>query len=330
MKYLHFLLIVFLATSCSDSDNPETPNEPTLTELTAFNKALLNFNNGAEQFIENQFQFPENNEKVEQILMYVKLECPEGGCGAWDVFANIKVKDKTTNSWLELGRYITPYGVSNLQRVGGFVFDVTDFKSLLQGTVSLKAFIEVWTAEGWELTVNFKIIEDQPKFKYSKVIALIDYSENSQQIPYGESIPDGIKLSGEVTIPNNTESANLRTIISGWGHATPNDDGGRGCAEWCFRTHQLIFDNTNFNHSMEPIGCESNSVNPQNGNWAPNRAGWCPGMEVPIRINELETNSGNTLTYQYNFEDWENNQGNGKAYYSVSTYLVLKSNTPFQ
>lgn len=329
MKFFHFFLIAFLVISCSDSDNPDEPNTPIITELNTFNKTLLNFNNGAEQFIEKQFQFPSNPDKISEILMYVKLECPQGGCGAWDVFANIKVKDKATNNWLELGRYITPYGVSNIQRVDGFVFDVTDFKSLLQGSVSLKAFIEVWTAEGWEITVNFKITEDHPEYKYSKVISLIDYSKNSQQIPYGESIPENIQLSGDVAIPNNTEKAKLRTIISGWGHATPNDVGGRGCAEWCFRMHELKFNNTSYNHIMEPIGCETNVVNPQNGNWVPNRAGWCPGMEVPYRINEVQISTENSVPFSYHFENWDNNQGNGKAYYAISTYLIVESNTPF-
>ena len=41
---------------------------------------------------------------------------------------------------------------------------------------------------------------------------------------------------------------------------------------------------------MGPIGCASNPVSPQNGNWEPNRAGWCPGMEVPVRINKFNNN----------------------------------------
>ena len=35
---------------------------------------------------------------------------------------------------------------------------------------------------------------------------------------------------------------------------------------------------------MGPIGCGSNPISNQGGNWAPDRAGWCPGMVVPVRI----------------------------------------------
>ena len=59
----------------------------------------------------------------------------------------------------------------------------------------------------------------------------------------------------------------IRTIISGWGHATPADSDGRRCAEWCFRTHNIKIDDVNtFSHYMGPIGCSQNPINNQGGN----------------------------------------------------------------
>ena len=262
--------------------------------------------------------------------MYVKLECPSGGCGAWDVFANVKAEDPVTGNWIELGRFITPYGVDNHQRVDGFEFDVTDFRSILNGQVKLKVFVEVWTKEGWLLTVDFKVVEGDQDYPYSSVISLIDYSEHSQQIPYGIALDDPVKLSGQVEVPANSLKAKIRTIVSGWGHATPNDSGGRGCAEWCFRTHVLHFGNKVFSHELAPLGCDTNPVQPQYGNWAPSRAGWCPGMEVPIRINQIpQPEPGKSLDFEYAFENWDNDLGNGQAYYSVSSYLIVESTTEF-
>ena len=329
-KFCYLILLIVVAIGCKSDSDPEEEVFETIT-VNTFNKTHLGFSADLKQSKEQTFDFPESSDNVEEILMYVKLDCPTGGCGAWDVFANIKVKDSKTNTWYELGRYITPYGVDNCQRALGFVFDVTDFKSIFKGSVQLKSFIEVWTKEGWLLTVDFKIKEGKPKYKYSAIVPLVDYTNNSQQIPYGEELPTSIKLKGNVVIPENASNTKLRTIVSGWGHATPNDNGGRGCAEWCFRTHTLAIGDNDIKYSLDPIGCASNPVSPQNGNWEGDRAGWCPGQEVPLRTNELSTAlSGQTVNFDYSFEDWTNDDGNGKAYYSVSTYLIVESDTPIE
>ena len=136
-------------------------------------------------------------------------------------------------------------------------------------------------------------------------------------------------LDKSIELPSNTESAHLRTLISGWGHATPYDPGGRPCAEWCYRTHHIKINGTNtFQHYLGPIGCASNPINNQSpGNWTPDRAGWCPGMVVPVRTNALD-NALSSFNFEYDFEDWTNDGANGDAYYATSTYLVVKSNTP--
>ena len=78
---------------------------------------------------------------------------------------------------------------------------------------------------------------------------------------------------------------------------------------------------------MDPIGCASNPVSNQNpGNWTPDRAGWCPGMVVPVRSNALDNSLfGATFTFEYDFEDWTNNGSSGDAYYATSTYVIVKS-----
>ena len=39
---------------------------------------------------------------------------------------------------------------------------------------------------------------------------------------------------------------------------------------------------------MGPIGCGNNPISNQGGNWAPDRAGWCPGMVVPLRLDKFD------------------------------------------
>ena len=79
---------------------------------------------------------------------------------------------------------------------------------------------------------------------------------------------------------------------------------------------------------MGSIGCASNPISNQNpGNWQPNRAGWCPGMAVPVRTDNLDISySGKSITFEYELEDWTSDGAGGNAFYGVSTYIVLKSN----
>ena len=124
----------------------------------------------------------------------------------------------------------------------------------------------------------------------------------------------------------------MRTIISGWGHATPLDPDGRPCAEWCFRTHKLKLGDEVFDHYMGPIGCADNPIKAQRGNWEPDRAGWCPGMAVPVRVDEVPiSNAGKSVNYEYDYEDWTTDggtaSGNKGAYYATSCYAIVKSNS---
>ena len=301
-----------------------------------FHQTRLAFGGGYNQSSTQTFMLHENMTNIETINMYLQLNCPSGGCNAWDVYSNILVKDPSTNEWYEIGRYITPYGVGTGQLERGLEINVTDFKSLLNGTVELKAFIEVWGSDGWELSVDFDYVQGTPDYQYYEIAPIIQYNNNSLGgVIYGED-DSAFDLTKTISLPSNSESSHLRTIITGWGHATPNDSDGRPCAEWCYRTHHVsINNNQTYQHYLGPIGCGSNPVNPQGGNWVPDRAGWCPGMAVPNRIDLLDPSlSGSTFSFDYEFEPWTNNllstSSNIHAYYALSSFIIVKSNTPVE
>ena len=297
-----------------------------------FKQQHLAFGSGKNQSSIQKFDLHNDLNNVESIKMYIQLECPSGGCNAWDVYSNIMVKDPDSSEWLEIGRYITPYGTDNKKLDRGFEIDVTDFKSHLTGLVELKSFIEVWGSDGWNLSVDFDYVVGSPDYTNYKISRILQYNGNSLQgVVYGED-ESKFDLLKSVNIGSDVQSAHIRTIITGWGHATPNDAGGRPCAEWCFKTHNIKINGANtFQHYMGPIGCGSNPVSPQNGNWEPDRAGWCPGMEVPLRIDKFTNDISNTsFNYQYDFENWINDlqssASNIHAYYAISSFIVLKSN----
>ncbi len=305
-----------------------------------FTNKRLAWGSGFSQAASQNFDLHSDNSNIEAIKMYVRLDCPAGGCDPWDRFANILIKKSDANQWYEMARHITPYGVGNSQLPRGLEVDVTDFKSILTGNVELKIYAETWVSSGWVISLEFDYLSGTPDYKYYQITPVIQFNRNSLSgVPYGgengNTQLDEVKfdLKKTITFGSNIKSAHFRTIISGWGHATPADSDGRACAEWCFRTHKIKIDNSDkFSHYMGPIGCGSNPINNQGGNWAPDRAGWCPGMVVPIRVDKFDSDvSNSTLNFEYYFKPWINNfvgtpgYNNKNAYNAISCFIVVKS-----
>ena len=306
----------------------------------AFSKTRLAWGSGFSQSASQSFDLHNNNDNIEGIKMYIRLECPSGGCDPWDRYANILVKNSNTNQWYEMARHITPYGVGNSQLTRGLEVDVTDFKSVLSGNVELKIYAETWVASGWVISLEFDYLAGNPDYKYYQITPVIQFNRNSLSgVPYGgengntQLDKEKFDLTKTISVGSNIKSAHFRTIISGWGHATPADSDGRACAEWCFRTHKIKINNVDkFSHYMGPSGCGNNPISNQGGNWAPDRAGWCPGMVVPLRLDNFDIDVSNTdINFEYYFQPWTNNfvgtpgYNNKNAYNAISTFIVLKS-----
>ena len=345
MKKTHLLPLLLLSLivytySCKKETEPEVETkkpweglEGVIEDYTTFDKERLAFGGGNSQTSVKVFDLHTVPNNVKNIKMYIKLECPTGGCNAWDVFANVKVKEKTSGDWYEIGRYITPYGVDNSAYPDGYEIDVTDFKFLLSGSTELRALIETWGSDGWNLTVNFKYTLGKPDYEYYAINDLMRYDAwSTSGVPYG--ITHTKDLTRTITIPSNAQETNIRTIISGWGHANPTDSDGRPCAEWCYRTHKIKIDGQEeFSHQMGAIGCSTNPTNNQAGNWQPDRAGWCPGMAVPVRIDKFATaKAGTSFGFEYYYQPWTSNgtstSGTAGAYYATSSFIIVKSNLP--
>lgn len=323
-----------LTITNAEADNVEVvlsgEGVPIVHNYTTFNNEPLAFGSGFNQSAEQTFTLHSDMSNISQIKMYLQIDCPSTGCDDWDRYANIMVKDSDSGDWYEIGRYITPYWVGTQLLPRGLEFDVTDFKSLLTGSVELRIYIENWTTKADLISIDFDYIEGTPDYQYYAVAEVMQYNANSLEgVPYG--VTHNFDLTRNVSIPSNAESTHLRTVISGWGHATPSDVGNRTCAEWCFRTHEVKINNSAmFQHYMGPIGCASNPISNQNpGNWQPDRAGWCPGMVVPVRSDQFASSmAGSSFSFEYDYEDWVSDGQGGNAFNATSTFVVVKSNTP--
>ena len=302
---------------------------PLIHNYQAFQNQELGYGGGFSQSAIQMFSLHDDLSEIQQIKMYLQIDCPSTGCDDWDRFANVKVKDQATGNWYEIARYITPYWVGTQQLQRGLEFDVTDFKSFLKDNVELRIYIENWTTKADIVSIDFDYIVGTPDYENYEVAEVLSLHSNSiSGVPYG--VTHNLDLEKSIQIPSDSENIQFRTIISGWGHATPYDADGRPCAEWCFRTHDIKINGSyTFQHNLGPLGCSANPINNQNpGNWQPDRAGWCPGMAVPVRMNSLDTSySGSTISFEYDFEDWTSDGNGGNAFYAISTYVIVKSNS---
>ena len=198
-----------------------------------FTNKRLAWGSGFSQAASQNFDLHSDNSNIEAIKMYVRLDCPAGGCDPWDRFANILIKKSDANQWYEMARHITPYGVGNSQLPRGLEVDVTDFKSILTGNVELKIYAETWVSSGWVISLEFDYLSGTPDYKYYQITPVIQFNRNSLSgVPYGgengNTQLDEVKfdLKKTITFGSNIKSAHFRTIISGWGHATPADSDG--------------------------------------------------------------------------------------------------------
>jgi hypothetical protein len=190
----------------------------------------------------------------------------------------------------ELGRFITPYGIGLDLGPEGFtwVYDVTDFRPLLEGAKRITA------GNNQELLdLKFAMIEGTPPRDVVKVENLwrgtFNLSNMETTVP-----PMTVDL-----LPNATQFR-LKTSASGHRFSNPTN-----CAEFCQKIHSIDI-NGNQRYNWQIIQeCAMNPVYPQGGTWIFDRAGWCPGAKVAREnweITPFLTPNATDVVLDYNSE----------------------------
>ena len=54
---------------------------------------------GFSQSASQVFNLHDDLSNIQEIKMYLQIDCPSTGCDDWDRFANVKFKDQTTGNW---------------------------------------------------------------------------------------------------------------------------------------------------------------------------------------------------------------------------------------
>lgn len=219
----------------------------------------------------------------------------------------------------EIGRFITPYGIGFDLGPNGFtyLYDVTDYQSLLSGAVDFAAHN---TQE--LIDVKFAFIEGIPPRDVIKVEKLWD---GNSSYTYANLDNDVNLSSTTVNLDAEGDMFKVRSRITGHGHF-----GSVNCCEWGpgeGRDHYLLVDGVE-RYAWEiwqETECGDNPNTGQGGTWPYAREGWCPGdvvEEHDFEITEYVT-PGASVTLDYDIEDvpaGDPDQGNGN--YVISMHMI--------
>lgn len=200
----------------------------------------------------------------DQITATLEVECPPGGCGAWDRVAHVEAKGHN-GDWFEIIRYITPYGVPCSHTI-----DLTDYMSVLQGKISFRVTCATLD-NGYEYYLTLNYSEGTPTYPYSFVNRVwYDY------YPFGDYANMQPVEIFNYSYPPDAVASKLKLVSTGHGWGNLNTG---NAAEFYEASHTIwvngeqTFDQHNWwDCNPNPDGCQ-----PQNGTWYYNRAGWCPG-----------------------------------------------------
>ncbi len=246
----------------------------------------------------------------------VSVNCPHRNvfaCSEWDRIARISVcLDSECMARQELVRWITPYWRRGERR---WVMDASSLLGLLKNGGGQRFRIEM--GPSWERATERDI----------KVVLKLASRSRGVRATGAERAFGGGNFNEEYntrepytfTPPATATKVELVVILSGHGQADSSN-----CAEWCDHRHGFSVNGNALDEIRHEgtVGAEagcgpaaSQGVPPgQFGNWAPERAYWCPGLPVVHRVIDITEHvtlgQANTLTYQANYRGGAPGGGN--------------------
>lgn len=274
--------------------------------------------------------FPDGTTEYSKILMTYTMGCASGGCSDWDYTTRIEAMiptgtfdstvasvdtitmDTTWNVFevinpFEMARVITPYASYMRNSQNGYtpgwqhdyVFDVTDFTTILRDSIWIRAFYEGWST-GFSVSLRFDFIEGTPP---RDIISIQNvYKGGGAYGSSGVGFEQDHFYPKNIDIPANSEQHKLRVTISGHGF-----DNNTSCAEFCIRDYYVNVDNNQIGEgTIWRDDCGFNPIYPQGGTWVYDRANWCPGTRAFTDEYDLTPHlqAGNTAEINLDMENY--------------------------
>ena len=243
-----------------------------------------------------EYPFPTHVNAFNAINLHYLHNCVNGNCNTYDHQSYVRVKNYR-GEWVELCRYITPFGVECVDDL-----DVTDFTSVLQGLVEFEYYSEQYaTGEGYNPTAIFEYTKGTPEYPYVDMQEL--WYGNYAFGDYADPCPIPMRT---VTFDPCVEKAKLQITTSGhnWSDTGNGAYNTGNAAEFYHAVHNININGaTTYTQDLwqtcspNPAGCQ-----PQNGTWTYNRAGWCPGsmsMVWNYSLDDYLPDGGADLLYEF-------------------------------
>ncbi len=256
--------------------------------VTAVDQVWADVNNGV---VEVEAELPSYLGAFDNIAGSLTIECPPGGCDPWDRVSGLEVKGHN-GEWIEIIRYITPYGVAC-----GSTIDLTDFMSALQGKITFRVNLGT-LGNGFLYTLDLDYSEGIPDHPYSVISEVWRSTYNFGNMDDLQPVPNV-----DFEFPANTEAATLKLVSSGHGWGENNT---ANAAEFHEDTHHIWIDGVQTFEQHNWLECNPNpdGCSPQNGTWFHDRAGWCPGAIAPWFDYDMSSFiSEGTVGMEYIFDE---------------------------
>jgi Peptide-N-glycosidase F, C terminal/Secretion system C-terminal sorting domain len=227
----------------------------------------------------------------------------------------------------EIGRVMTPYSgsysTSNWQQK--YIFDATDFSSLLHDSVEIRVFYGGWS-DGFTANVEFKMIKGTPAREAYKIENLWSSGMGGFKYGFVDNPIENKLVPRRIYFDENTSSAAVRVTSSGHSFG-----GNENCAEFCPKECYLkINDEIKFTDLMWRDDCGLNPIYPQGGTWIYDRAGWCPGLETLIFKNEIiefvTMNDSNSIDLDFEEYIYQGGAGFDPNYIVEAQLVYYKEN----
>lgn len=305
-----------------------------------FENNVINFDgSGESRWFYGTYTLPQFVGVYSAIMANFVVTCPNvtGGCDDWDRLAWVQIKNPN-GQWVELFRYITPYGVGCNHSI-----DVTDYESILQGTIEFRMFIDTWGTGGWNLNLQLAYTQGTPAFNYSSIEEIWQGDYNFGNFDTPQPVP--VKT---ITVPTNTSDMKFRLVTTGHGWGQNNTG---NAAEFYNTTHYLKVNNnpTFTQHLWTTCNPNPDNCTGQAGTWQYNRAGWCPGsIPLPYFYDLNSFISAGVFDYKYEFQGFYKDYCNASnpncvsgttcpdcndgynPFYRIGAYMIYKGNEPLQ
>lgn len=231
---------------------------------------------------------------------------------------------------VELGRFITPYGIGLDLGSNGFtwIYDVTDYAPYLHDQVTISAGNQQELID-----LKFLFIRGTPPRDVVKVDHVWPSSGNYS---YRSLAENNAVTEQAVKLDPAAKGFRIKTRITGHGHEGTYDPNQNmiHCCEWANKQHYLHINGVQrFAWDIwQNDNCAMNPVMAQGGNWAPPRAGWCPGAMVDDYEFELTPYvSSDSVRLDYGIDPVPaNNTGQGTGNYVMTMDLIQYGAPNFQ